>query len=556
MHPRIQKPELIHIGQMHERPEHTPEQIEETIKSQLAVARTIKNIFKKNQGPVPVVLEACYSNMGFKEKKRSSFYLKAVFPYGLPENFEQLSDLQKDTLYYFGAVQILFYLDKIPMIYKASHEKIGRGIDEAITREANKHAFHNPLFAMGMMAETKDDYLFKFREEEAISCAKEAAQESHCNKIILVFGDLHKFQHYCGPEGIKYTKISTKSGSPEVANQPKIVEIEEDDIVEIENEHNIAEIEYDIAETKTKLSFAQIKEKFAQEDLDDYMDEIDRLSAIIMSPGSDLTDTANFEAFLEMIAILKDIIFTENHPLKEMNNASTILIYGADALANILKQFNVQSLNKLDLTIEEDLKKINRAVAPWYSLSPLTPTLNIELDRIAKTEIQRWKKPEATEASQALRFANQLSTLKVGEKAEYKSGDYRLQIERVSAYDDVVYTKKGPYVMRFVDEHNKVVDSKDYNGRSDIEWFAKVIKRTKSVYEGLLEVFPREKEMVKLILTEPKPSTTSKDKTQKTPGFHGFYEKPVLSAEEKLERDKARKRVGGKTIATKKSNSP
>ena len=111
----------------------------------------------------------------------------------MPRPYQWLM-LQKRFLYENGAGLTLFYLGEIPKVYKSIHKEISENIDRKILKD-------------------NFELIFKPREEEAISCAKEAAikQLGELNNatIILMFGKAHNFLPYCEKEEFELETINT-----------------------------------------------------------------------------------------------------------------------------------------------------------------------------------------------------------------------------------------------------------------------------------------------------------------------------------------------------------
>ena len=171
---------IIHIKQFHKISSNPTSLVLEAVaQSQFLVAQTIKA-----HATCPVVREGLYEDM-VETNLLMSDVAKTIFPHGLPDDFDQLTSLQKEFLYEEGAAFTLFYLGNIPAVYKAIHQKVSEELDSKI-------------------AEGQNELIFEPREQEAMQCAKEAAIKK-CGRIdnatvILVFGRDHNFQPYCKKE--------------------------------------------------------------------------------------------------------------------------------------------------------------------------------------------------------------------------------------------------------------------------------------------------------------------------------------------------------------------
>lgn len=118
-----------------------------------------------------------------------------LFPNGFPNDFEKLTENQKNHLYRYGGVRILFDLEKIPMIHKGCRKEIAELYISKIVRKKQKKD------------DEKIDYVNIKREREMIFCAKETAIECYGNledaTVIIACGYAHDFKLACEEQKIE-----------------------------------------------------------------------------------------------------------------------------------------------------------------------------------------------------------------------------------------------------------------------------------------------------------------------------------------------------------------
>src|SRR3990167_2162191 len=186
---------IIHITQQHKLPfeiKPNPDYIESTVQSQFKVAHEIKK-----HPEYPVLVEGLYENICEAASYPFSDVAKMLFTGGFPNNFRDLTDIQKKILYEEGAVRTLFYLGDIKSIHKSIRKDASDTIDEEISKKKYAH----------------NEHVFLPRELEAIECAKEAALENFHDLdsaiIFLVYGSAHDFKSHCDREKIEYERVDT-----------------------------------------------------------------------------------------------------------------------------------------------------------------------------------------------------------------------------------------------------------------------------------------------------------------------------------------------------------
>lgn len=156
---------------------------------------------------IPVVHE------GYTEDLRCSDYdvmpepasgFNHAFPNGFPSRIEELTPEQKELLYEHGGVDTLFYLNKIPTIYKSIHADVGELFMEKVNKKLQKGKDYSEI-----------DYVSIKREKEAMECSIEAAKENFSRKvnakIILYYGISHDFEPLCNEYGIEHELVNTGS---------------------------------------------------------------------------------------------------------------------------------------------------------------------------------------------------------------------------------------------------------------------------------------------------------------------------------------------------------
>jgi|LauGreDrversion4_2_1035121.scaffolds.fasta_scaffold380560_1 hypothetical protein len=191
---------IYHLKQQHNLPfgiQATPEYKNNTVRSQMLLAD-----FIKSHPGLPVLTEGLYEDQKFDEScSMMSSAMKTVFPEGIPDKFEDLTELQKDVLYDYGAARVLFFLQTIPAIYKSIHKDECEKIDREI------EAGHYSL-------------IFHARETEAISCVIEAARGTGQEGVILIFGGAHDFGEKCKAGGIELDEVDCRVLATAPASPP------------------------------------------------------------------------------------------------------------------------------------------------------------------------------------------------------------------------------------------------------------------------------------------------------------------------------------------------
>lgn len=185
---------IIHIKKWHNIPfdiKPGPEAIERATLAQFIIAHEIM----KRPG-YPVLVEEQQINISDPTIFPAKF-AKMQFPEGISTDFNKLTLGQKNFLYTYGAAHTLFYLGKIPSIYKATHNENRDFIDIQISQ-----------------GDIRDnEKRFSARGIDAIECAKEAALINFKNledsTVILVFGRMHNFKPVCNTQGIELEVIDT-----------------------------------------------------------------------------------------------------------------------------------------------------------------------------------------------------------------------------------------------------------------------------------------------------------------------------------------------------------
>lgn len=194
-HDKRNKIKVIHLGQVHARPfeEHPDTKFMDiVINCQLLIGHYILRNLNC------LVVQESISTDYTDPMQIPSWHkdIKRVFPKGFPANIYIMNDLQKKFLFEKGAVRILFFLEKIPCVYKSIHEDAAKYV----------RAHQDTLEKM----KSTPEITFNFREEEAIKCIKEivinkgAQSPNEDITILLVYGPDHDFEPYCIKEGFEY----------------------------------------------------------------------------------------------------------------------------------------------------------------------------------------------------------------------------------------------------------------------------------------------------------------------------------------------------------------
>lgn len=168
---------ITHVKQCHIFPDATNRQKEEEIApSQFLVAKTIMK--NKDSIVVDEGINEDHTPEHYQQTKSNalSFYhvVRHLFPRGMPDNYSELTAVQKIFLAENGASILLFYFGKISHIYKAHSEIESKENDE--------------------LYRTGKDIIFFPREKQAIYWSKKASIQGNNKKILLVYGAAHDFE--------------------------------------------------------------------------------------------------------------------------------------------------------------------------------------------------------------------------------------------------------------------------------------------------------------------------------------------------------------------------
>ena len=180
--------QITHLGQSHRLPgdlQPSPEILELVVDSQLKVANYIK------EHPNALVFkEGLIENQFGINEHEVSFLAKFLFPHGLPNDSSKLSSEKKEFIYNMGAVGIMNCLGELTTIYKTRTPEENADIEFLI----DKGEDHRLILA--------------FEEKSAMNCIQKVLKKkTNVNEVILVYGDFHNFESYCGELGFKYEKI-------------------------------------------------------------------------------------------------------------------------------------------------------------------------------------------------------------------------------------------------------------------------------------------------------------------------------------------------------------
>lgn len=141
----------------------------------------------------PVVLESLDEDVFNASLLPIADAAKQIFA-GFPKDFDYLTSLQKEFIYENSGTLTLFYLRKIPAVYKSIHKDKNAEINKNIL-------------------EGKTEQIFVPREIEAIECAKEAALKQFGTldnaTVIIVLGRGHDLKPYCKKAGFEYELVNT-----------------------------------------------------------------------------------------------------------------------------------------------------------------------------------------------------------------------------------------------------------------------------------------------------------------------------------------------------------
>ncbi len=212
-----QKPHLIHIKQTHPM---NGSLIQECVKKQYGIVFPIvllKRAFMLNEVVVksqlgvakaiqehpncPILLEGLECDWIIEEVEKGinkeqwlkvTSHFEKIFPKKELPVFDDLNDIQKETLCENSAVLILFGLQKIKAIYKSIHpEKNTTDYEQIASSESSCRA------------------LIDEKEKEVIACAKEAAIKHKHSTVLAVYGTGHNLKDICEREGFSHEEIVT-----------------------------------------------------------------------------------------------------------------------------------------------------------------------------------------------------------------------------------------------------------------------------------------------------------------------------------------------------------
>lgn len=200
---------IIHIKQMHKLPPEafdTPEEAAEidaelfnaVVRSQWRVMQNIKQRIAQHPGCV-VINEGDTEDTVYLPDDEKSVFIKNIFPNGLPQELNELNELQCECLYNVGGAQTLLHLGEIQFLGKSIHKKDDEIISAAIT--------------LGLW----DSIGFE-REVKVINCAKEIAEKTGTMLVIIVYGDAHDLKPHCEREGFELETINTLDFESEPIN--------------------------------------------------------------------------------------------------------------------------------------------------------------------------------------------------------------------------------------------------------------------------------------------------------------------------------------------------
>lgn len=192
---------ILHFPQMHWRPEFrdNPLAIDQVARSQFDLAHFLV------ENPEYVVFkEGLFEDIGPKayadqEKDPRSLVLVArmIFPRGIPNKFDELSNLQKEFLAEIGAGLTLFYLGTIKEIHRTITPDESHRIDGAIEKKASELGG----LSSSILAQHPEisRLIFHDREMAASQEVKSFLEKKNTDskaKVLLVFGSAHDFSAY------------------------------------------------------------------------------------------------------------------------------------------------------------------------------------------------------------------------------------------------------------------------------------------------------------------------------------------------------------------------
>lgn len=152
---------------------------------------------------IPVIVESLYDNIDcINSSDMCNVTKNFIFPQGLPDNFNQLTFLQKKFLYEEGAATTLVYMGILPIVYKS----IDKEFSDKIDAEAEQLSYEE----LYQKVTTDDD--FGNRENFALDNAALVAEAvygiSNENKIFIIFGGAHDFKNECNDRGFELKEVS------------------------------------------------------------------------------------------------------------------------------------------------------------------------------------------------------------------------------------------------------------------------------------------------------------------------------------------------------------
>jgi hypothetical protein len=173
---------ITHVMQMHNRPAiskngypESPEEAEAIASSQYRITQIILN----NPNYI-VVSEGAYEDLNSQSPTlMKDIIAQTIFPKGIPDQFLELTNSQKDFLKENGAANTLYYLGELSHVYRSTDA-------DSEKRDAKliEENFANILSAA----------VGESRETRALNWAKSAAEKSKNNNVLLIYGSSHDFE--------------------------------------------------------------------------------------------------------------------------------------------------------------------------------------------------------------------------------------------------------------------------------------------------------------------------------------------------------------------------
>lgn len=210
--------EVIHLAQTHRLPpdiKPLPAFKESVIESQIKISA-----FIKANKDAAVMLESLYEDLTpgvrqemLKKKISMAAVAEQIFPHGLPDTPTRLNELQRDFLYEYGAVQVMYYRGDIRHVHRSTSPE-EQAKNEAAVKKCGPDRYGENWPLMIERDKELRALIFDARERIVIDAAQQLKDKGE-KKIILVYGAAHDFTGSIKErEGFNLTKVDASVRKP------------------------------------------------------------------------------------------------------------------------------------------------------------------------------------------------------------------------------------------------------------------------------------------------------------------------------------------------------